>query len=348
MVPNVEIGFSNERSWMYRADIFEEHNLEVPNNWDELYEVAKELKGIYPDSFPFVFRSNLTQFNVFGPAFGTFHSMYPDLETGEVIYGPVQEEYRTMLEHIHRMVDEGLTPPDWLSMNTQQWNEYIASEQSFITVDYIGRIESFNNLLSDLGARFAFMPPPAGEPGGDQYILDGNYNLSGFAVFKNSDQIDAAIQYIDFLYSDEGKELVNWGVEGETYEIVDGEKVFLEQFIDFPTLRRETGMITNGAYGRVDVDAALQFTPEEERYVYEEAPKYAFPMKLIEPSFREDEQEILSTTFDNITTHVEENVARFVIGDRPFSEWEDYVQETENLGLQRVIDLYQTAWDRQE
>ncbi|MBQ5777698.1 MAG: extracellular solute-binding protein, partial [Oscillospiraceae bacterium] len=44
-------------SWMYRKDIFDKHGLKVPTTFDEIYEVSKELKKLYPDSYPFGIRA---------------------------------------------------------------------------------------------------------------------------------------------------------------------------------------------------------------------------------------------------------------------------------------------------
>lgn len=347
MVSNAEVGYGNQKVWMYRDDIFEKHQLEVPTTWDEMYEVAKELKALYPDSYPFVFRSQFAQLDVFAAAFETSNYMYPDPVTGDVRYGNIEDSYKKMVEVLHKFSKEQLMPPDWLSLNNNQWNEYIVNNQSFITVDFIGRIEAFNVLLKDTDAHFTFMPPPAGWDGGKQYVPDGNYNISGFAVYSKSPNKDAALRYIDFLYSDQGRETMSWGVEGETYEVKDGKRGFKSEYPDFATLRKDIGIVTNGTYGRLDLEAMLQFTPEDERYVYDEAAKYVFPIKVITPAFDVTEQEQITTVYSSMQKHTQENISKFIIGSRPLSEWDAYVSEIEKLGLQKMIDLFQKAWDRQ-
>ncbi|MBQ7054477.1 MAG: extracellular solute-binding protein, partial [Oscillospiraceae bacterium] len=58
----------NIRSWLYRKDVFEKHNLKTPETIDELYTVSKQLKAFYPDSYPFCLRSGLANINVMGPS----------------------------------------------------------------------------------------------------------------------------------------------------------------------------------------------------------------------------------------------------------------------------------------
>ncbi|MGP3970202.1 extracellular solute-binding protein [Streptomyces sp. 6N223] len=45
--------YAGTRSLMYRADIFAEHDLEPPTTWEELREVAVQLKELEPDMIPF-------------------------------------------------------------------------------------------------------------------------------------------------------------------------------------------------------------------------------------------------------------------------------------------------------
>ena len=44
-----------------------------------------------------------------------------------------------------------------------------------------------------------------------------------------------------------------------------------------------------------------------------------------------------------IETFVDENVLRFILGTRPIAEYEDFVQEVEDLGAQSLVDLYNAA-----
>src|SRR5690606_24025725 len=49
MFPNQGFGETNRIIWLYRDDIFRKHNLQIPNTYDELYDVLKKLKELYPD-----------------------------------------------------------------------------------------------------------------------------------------------------------------------------------------------------------------------------------------------------------------------------------------------------------
>lgn len=113
VTPNHGIGETNRMLWMYRQDLFEEHELDIPDNWDELYDVLKQLKEIYPDSAPFSFRNGTDALRNFAANFGTNHTYYYDEGTDEWRYGPSEDNYREMIEYFNQFYEEGLIPKDF-------------------------------------------------------------------------------------------------------------------------------------------------------------------------------------------------------------------------------------------
>lgn len=337
--------FSNQRAWQYREDLFDRHQLEPPSTWEELYEAATLLKKLYPDSYPLVFRGGMNSLGNVSMAFGVFDGFYPDPVSGETRFGPVEEPFKEMVVWLRRFYQEGLLPPDWLTLTTNQWTEYILNNQAFITVDYIGRIEFFN-LLFPKGstARMAFMAPPAGI-GDKGYVPDAYFNREGLAISARSDNTEAAYRYINYLYSEEGKERLSWGKEGETYERIEGEKRIVG-FQDLTELRKATGIATYGAYGVFEPEAAFSMMSEDEALDYQRVAETAFPIKVISPTMSKEDYQIYSVSGLAIEKHYEESVSRFIVGEKPMSEWEKYVREYEKLGFEEVRAIYDEGWHR--
>lgn len=110
MLPNEGFGETNRVIWMYREDIFKKNGLNPPSNYDELITVGKKLKELYPNSYPFSFRSgaNLGILNFATAQFGTMNGLFQDEKTGKVRYGPIENEYKKMIEFFQRMQKKGL------------------------------------------------------------------------------------------------------------------------------------------------------------------------------------------------------------------------------------------------
>lgn len=346
-VINEGLGYTNQLVWMYRADIFEKHQLKPPATWEELHKVLAELKKLYPSSFPFTFRGGTGAIEYqMSPAFGMYRDVYPDPKTGEIKFGPTQPNYKRLLEYLHAFNRDKLINPDFLSITTQQWEEMMVTGKAFMTVDYIGRIQSLTEAMKEAGAHLKFMAPPAG-PGGAALNPNSDYMLGGFTVYKNAKNLNAALHYIDFLYSEEGSKLTSWGIEGESYKVVDGKKV-LTSGTNSLDIRSNTGQAAFGTYGWFDSAATMSLIPERFKADFELAPKYAYYKIIEKPSFTGAEEEVMSTRYTQIQKLKDTNVAKFILGERPLSEWDAYVAEIEKLGLKQVLDIYKTGWDRQK
>ncbi|MFD0960519.1 extracellular solute-binding protein [Paenibacillus chungangensis] len=338
------LSYGNNLVWMYRKDIFEKHDIGIPSTWDELHEVLRTLKELYPDSSPLTFRDHFgTIDHRMLPSFGIVQNVSYRLGTDELMFGQVQDEYRDMLGYLNQFYTERLMNQDFLSTTVQQWSEVMTTDRAFITVDYIGRMQTLTEAMQTEGAQLAMMPPPAGTDG-PAYLANMSYMIGGFTVFKNSPHLDAALHYVDFMFSDEGSEIVSWGKQGETWDIVDGRKQIIVGE-DTLSLRQATGIGGFGAYGKFDSEATMSLLPQEYLPYYEEVLEYIYPEDIV-PSFNEIETERLAVLEDQLGKYRETAVSRFILGDRPLSEWDQYVQEMERLGLPEVLDLYKTAFER--
>ena len=58
-------------------------------------------------------------------------------------------------------------------------------------------------------------------------------------------------------------------------------------------------------------------------------------------SFTVDESAQMSETMTTVNTFVDENIAKFIAGERPMSEWDAFVDEIAGYGdYQSILDMY--------
>ncbi len=348
VAPSFNDGDSNRRSYLYRKDIFEKHNLDQPATWGELYEVSKELQEIYPGSHPFVFRNDFGHFHMMAPQFDLPHSeFYLDPETEQWTFAPVEGEYKVMVEWLNTFYEEGIIPPTWLSDNRDDWEEYLTSDRSFISVDYLSAMDGLNSTMQKENDEFliGFMPPPAGYDGAPQHNFEGTNVKRGMAVSTLSDNIEDALKYIDWHYTEEAIDFLTLGKEGVTHEVVDGEVEML--YDSRESFNQETGVSTNGAFISFnDFESVHAFASDELNLGFEQAGDYDAPQVLTAPTLSSSENSETSIVRESINTHFEENIGRFIIGERSLDEWDDYIEELNDIGLQELLDTYQGSYER--
>ncbi|WP_162848513.1 extracellular solute-binding protein [Paenibacillus nanensis] len=353
MFPNQGFGETNRMIWLYREDVFKKEGLEAPKTYDELYEALKALKAKYPDSYPLSIRYGQIpdEMNTnMAVNFGTGEGAYFDYDSGEWRYGPIEDNFKSMIEMWKKFYDEGLIPPDFLSLQTKQWQDMVSTGESFVTIDYISRVDFFNNAMRQENPEYnmQFMAPPAGIPGGKQQNPYFHYMEGGLTVASTSKQIKDIMQYMDFFYSEEGRLLTSWGVEGETY-VKEGETLkFKPEFTDVTEMRKQTGLQTSGTYTWIDFDAHLSLFTEDLQKAYTEAAKYDPPAMQPRPAFTESENEVISLTGQAVKKHRDESFAKFVTGSRSLDEWDKYVEEIRNLGVDKLLETYKAAYDRMQ
>ncbi len=355
-LPAMGINETNRRGWLYRKDVFDKLGLKAPTNQDEFYEVLKALKAEYPSSYPLALRSfagGMLQPLMLAPSWGTDYmdlqdSRYLrlDYETGEWIFGPTEDSFKEMLEFYNKLYEEELLIPNFLTIDTKGWQDIISNNEAFITLDYLSRIDFFNKPMREVNPDFnmAYMAPPAFGTNGVNKMAYSAKGVLGFAVSSQTKQLDNVLKYVDWMYSDEAKELVSWGREGDFYTVENGEK----KWKDFQTaadMKKATGFETYGFYQLYDFSGEKSTFTDETKQAFEESVKYDLPQQPI-LAFNEEELAIKNSVGTTIQTYVDEQMAKFILGERSFDTWDDYVKEVENLGLDQLKQIHEQSYAR--
>ncbi|MCY9670232.1 extracellular solute-binding protein [Paenibacillus alginolyticus] len=352
--PNHGIGETNRMNWMYREDVFKKNGLKTPANWDELYTVLKTLKQAYPDSYPMAWRQGLLYLRNFAPAFSTgsddsANDVYFDSDKKEWRYGPIEDNFKKMITYLNKFYKEGLIPPDFLTIDTKQWQDLMSTDRSFVTADYISRVDFYNLPMRKQNPSYnlLFMPTPAGWPGGPQKNAYTQFLENGLMVTSTSKNIKDIMHFMDFFYTKEGLDLVSWGKQGETYSEENGKKKFIGNYADVSDMRKKTGLSTDGTYTWFDYDAHLSLSSPELQDAYKQAVNYDSQQQP-RPALTQQELEVISTTGQTLLKTRDQALAKFITGQRDLNEWNSYVDELKKIGVDKVVNVYKAAYDRSQ
>jgi len=346
---------TNIRGWLYRKDIFDKHGLKTPTTIDELYTVSKKLKELYPDSFPFCMRNGLNNISVIGSSFKpNFHlGPYYDFENEKWFYGVTESEI--MLEivtFLNKMVSDELVPADFITINTSSWQELMTTDRGFIMPEYQVRIDFFNNIARAQNPEYtiaAMIPPKSTNGIGVQMVNKYNNDPMGFGVPNTGDEnsIANAMRYLNWFYSDEGCELISWGKEGETYEIVDGKKQYILPD-EGDSAKLLYGFQTIGTYLRVDPEAIDASISDEQAATTDFLLEYTYPeldpTSYMQLSSAESQQ--LADLNTSVATMIQENLTKFIIGQRPLSDWEAFQAELAAQPIDEILAIYDNAYSK--
>ena len=174
-----------------------------------------------------------------------------------------------------------------------------------------------------------------------------NYDPMGFGVPNTGDaaSIANAMRYVNWFYSDEGCELISWGKEGETYEIVDGKKQYILPN-EGDNAKLLYGFQTIGAYLRVDPESIDASISEEQASTTDFLIEYTYPelnpTRYMQLSSAESQQ--LADLNTSVDTMIKENITKFIIGQRPLSDWEAFQAELAAQPIDEILAIYENAY----
>lgn len=124
---------------LIRTDIVEELGYEIPNTWDEMYELMKAMKEAYPDAYPMSDSNKLegtlnhaaVSFGV-SAGWGLGNGVVFNHETQEYEFGPVTDNFREFVAFFNKLYQEKLLDPESLTQDNDMANQKFVNGQSFM------------------------------------------------------------------------------------------------------------------------------------------------------------------------------------------------------------------------
>jgi len=373
MVPGLQEVSVPVFSMIVRKDVFDEAGAEIPETWDELRVALEKIKEKHPDSYPLAdgFEGQ-SMLNYAAHAFGTVagwgfgNGTFWDEEAGEYVYAATSDGYKEMVEYFHGLAEDGLLDPESFTAksdgSTADLSEKVANNAVFATSGASGTVAEFQTALeaADPDAEYELVQiaPPGGPAG--QVVEPRNF-WHGFMISaeaQDDPHFVALIQFLDWLYySPDAREMLRWGIEGETYTRADDGTITInpEYSLDAyninpdgkTDLAKDLGFSTFLAESTESRELkesynSDQFVEYMDRVLETRTPRDPFPPAPLDEAELE-QSSLLSTPLKDT---VETNTLKFILGDRPLSEWDAFVAELEGQNLQGYLDLVNGAQKR--
>lgn len=353
-----------------RQDWLDNLGLAMPETIEDWYNVLTAFNeqdangnGDPGDEIPFVAAgaSNLSSYLLsFAGAYGLVRDTFC-VKDGKVVYSPADPAYKEFLTEMAKWYDEGLIDSDFAATDG-------ASVKSLVTNDIAGSY--FGSLAGNLGGYNAALKEivPEGSIVGAPWIkaADGNaYQqeaehakaLTGFGAVVTTACADpvAAVKWLDEHYSEAGSLLMTFGIEGESYEMVDGEPKLTDLILKNPdgltydialakyALKPNTKEAMDDTYA-IYSQYNLQSDVQKEANALWAAGSKDILMPPV--SLTVEESSEYSKIMTEITTYVSESVVKFIMGQKSLDEFDEFVQNLKDMGIERATEIEQAAYDR--
>lgn len=347
---------------MLRGDWLEELKLAPPETiaeWEIVLRAFKEQKGAVA---PVSIRSRdlMNAMNLFNAAYEVGYDFYLD-DDKKVQYGPIQPGYKEYLTTLNRWYEEGLLDPDFASIDDKIVDANILNGKSGATFGWIGgSMGKWYKAATDEKFELVAVPNPVINKGEKGKFLSGYANkIAGpsAAITANAKNIDEIIKMFDFLYTEEGKMLKNFGVEGETYTMVEGKPVYTDLITNNPeglAIGNAMAKYIQANYGSAGFCEMPEYQEQyyqldaqkEARLAVNQYVETATPHVIPPITATSDESKDLATIMTDVNTYREEQFVAFVTGAQSLDKFDEYVEVIKSLNIDRAIEIKQAGVER--
>ena len=158
------------------------------------------------------------------------------------------------------------------------------------------------------------------------------------------------IKFFDFWYTEEGRRMANFGVEGQTYTMVDGKPKFTDEIL-------QGGQVTQNLY---KYGAQIQFSFHQD-FEYERQYLNSIADKGISEyinnkyirqqipilAYTTEEEKKLGNMEASINTYTSEMGQKWILGAQPLeATYDAYVSKLKTLGIDEVLKIKNEAYQR--
>ena len=352
--------------------------LDMPNTPDEFYDVLVAFRDGDPngngvaDEIPFsaelIWANTLDSLAPFFGAFGTCGGWQVD-DDGKVFFGQVTDDYKEGILYLRKLYTEGLMDTEFF---TQDMVSYKAKAQtdpviygSVIAFVYSAYTRSFTEEASP---QYVNMLPLKNEAGDRLWASTGLIpsTIGKHMVVTSACEVPEIVaRWTDFMYdpyigfqidsapieyawtvTETGDNMYTW--TGRTDVVPEG----YESLADWrqamhtnglPRILTKYAMELSGQYR--DTSTVIEKAYVERNTLYRDNCKLTNYMVMDAPT--EEENETGNLYSADVETCWREAVAAWITGNGDVeAEWDDYVADMYDFGLQELIDVNQARYDR--
>lgn len=343
------------RGPLIRKDLLDKHNLDVPvtiADWEEMLTAFKN-DGI---EAPLCY-----QVDYYEPvggllsAYGVVADFY--LDNGKVKYGYLEDGMREGLKTLAKWYKEGLLDSNIVNAGSNL-DTNMVSGKSAVTLNTSGGamgkyLRSGKEQID--GYDLVAAPLPLLNANDERKfsasVIPVAYTNNGFITSK-CENVELAVRFLDYGYSEAGNLQMNFGKEGVSYEMIDGYPTYTEWIMNNPDGKSVGDAMTEWIYANSSGPFAqdVRYIEQYNQYPQQKAALETWGSVLITDnamppvSFTTEESARVSEIMNNVKTCASENLYKFIMGIKSVdTDYDAFIDELKGFGIEEAIDIYTDA-----
>ena len=357
--------YRENQGLLIRKDWLDALGLDIPQTWDEYYEVLLAFKTEYNPFKVIDINSecNMTNYGGFDfPYYSVAMGNLPYYQVDGVVRCSLVEDcYKEYLQTLKQYYDDGIIEKDFMTRSydpmNSEFNGWIQSNNLGLWNASIEGISTVASLEKDEGFEIAPVIGPMENEGDVKQCSEISISDQSSTIITtgcDDDELELVMKWLDFWYTDEGVRLYNYGLEGIDHVVTENGVEFTEETVNnkyglsLDQYLRCRTPFANLTGMSIRTRTASQYN-DLQLYAWDMWTSVAVDGDRAIPSgatLGADEGAERSQIGADICTYADENIPQFIMGELNFEEdWDNFVQTCENMNIARCIELTQEAYD---
>lgn len=345
-----------------RQDWLDKVNMKMPTTTDELYDVLCAFRdndvngnGDPNDEIPYVISTdyNSTLWSM-GGSFGTRNDF--QMLDGEVVYGPLTDNYKEYITYMNKLYTEGLINTDF-AVNKDSLNMLMQDRAGFTIASMGSGLIATHDALKQENpeANYVSVPWLKGPKGHQSFTQDSNANPRSTAITTACKNPEIALAWLDYAYSYAGSMGSTFGIEGKSYEFVDGYPTIMDEVKQNDKGWSEEQSISRWMLGSINYPNARDYRFYEQINLNEDykvdiqtnwnlaTEEITLPPIVL----TSEEASVYSDIMADVTTYVDECSLKFIIGSMSLeNDWDSFVGNIKSMGIDKALECKRAAYER--
>ncbi|MCL2832173.1 MAG: extracellular solute-binding protein [Treponema sp.] len=286
-------------------------------------------------------------------AYNVFPNFYKD--NGKIKFGPYEAGYRAYLQQFADWYKLGYINNDFPSLKNPQRQSMF---QQGDTLAINGGIDNFLIWAKDL--KIGTMPTlyPRINMGDKLHVYDWEvYPVKAegkVAIFNNTKYKTEAVRFLNYGYTTEGSIVYDFGVEGVTYNMVNGKPQLNDFALNNPEYPPEAvNYILKIFHGPKVTRTGIECNPNTILFPdvfaikqqFAQDPDVDSDFTLPNYSLAADDVTRAGKIMTDVNTYVDEMTLKFITGAEPLSRFDAYIAQLKSYGIEDAIAMNQKAFD---
>ena len=320
------------------------------NVWTAFKEQDANGNGNTDDEIPLAV--NYENFHMLENIFGINSNGYFSVENGNYVYDPENEKYELFLDTMRDLYEKGILFQEYITCDGDQLSTIGSNNTLGTMIDWAEQAKNFSIACQETGAEnalFSCITPIVG-PNGDAAIqARTKLQQNTFFTVAAQDRLPEIFTAFDYLFSDEGVTLTNYGIEGVTYEVKDGNPSIIAPYNESFATARGYGLIPSIIPFCFLHDSYMQYLMGGKSYEELDAAGQSFVdgLSINEEYYYQCAPSFTTEAWVEHSDLVEQQISlrdNYIMGKISKDEYNSQYQGLKDAGLQDVIDQASAAY----